>query len=73
MTANHNFWIQQRSETDLEDSKGARQVALFEVLLDQPDHVRRLNFDGHRDSLTLSRLWNGTGLIAVRQSDVTDC
>ena len=38
MTRNYDgFWINQ--EADLENSEGPREVALLEVLLDQPHHV----------------------------------
>ena len=47
---------------DLENSEGPREVALLEVLLDQPHHVRRLNFDGHRESLTCQG--SGTGPVS---------
>ena len=46
MTRNYDgFWINQ--EADLENSEGPREVALLEILLDQPHHVRGLDLDGH--------------------------
>ena len=47
------------SETDLENSEGPGEVALLEVLLDQPHHVRGLDFYRHRESLTCQD--SGTG------------
>ena len=61
MTRNYDgFWINQ--EADLENSEGPREVALLEVLLDQPHHVSRLDFNRHRESLTCQG--SGTGPVS---------
>ena len=38
----------------LEDGQGAGQVALLEILLDQPNHISRLDLDRHRGSRNLA-------------------